>query len=174
LNAGKDNKIGTYIVFPPIIHGESAGPVRALGVIQLLMLEKAKELGFIPYVGEGTAITNALHVKDVTRFMLLVLALSLRETPQNSVYERCYIIGGQELPWKTVAHAFAKAMHVKGLVKTPEAKKVKLEDAGEGEIPMLMASDMRFISQRAERLGYQVKEGGLLDFLAEGKDIFPH
>jgi nucleoside-diphosphate-sugar epimerase len=138
------------------------------------MLEKAKELGFIPYIGEGTAITNALHVKDVTRFMLLVLKLSLHETPQNSVFERCFIIGGQEMPWKTVAHAFAKAMHLKGLVKQPEAIKVKLEDAGEGEIPMLMASDMRFISQRAERLGHQTKEADLLEFLAEGKDIFPH
>jgi nucleoside-diphosphate-sugar epimerase len=172
LNADKDGKIGTYIVFPPIIHGESVGPIRALGIIQLLMREKARELGFIPCVGEGSAITNSLHVKDVTRFMLLVLSLSLRDTPHNSVYERCFIIGGLEMPWKTVADAFAKALHAKGLTKSPKAKMVSLEDAGGGEIPMLMASDMRFVSHRAERLGYQRKEVGLLDFLAEGKDIY--
>jgi len=172
LNAGKEGKIGTYIVFPPVIHGESLGPIRALGVIQLLMQEKVKELGFVPYVGEGSAIVNAIHVKDVTRFMLLLLALSLRENPQNSVYERCFIIGGLGEPWKDVADAFAKALHAKGLTKSAEAKRVDLKDAGEGEIPMLMASDMMLAFDRAERLGFQRKEAGLTDFLAEGKDLF--
>lgn len=41
LNAGKEGKIGTYIVFPPALYGRSIGPVKALGVIQLLMLQQA-------------------------------------------------------------------------------------------------------------------------------------
>jgi hypothetical protein len=137
------------------------------------MQEKAKELGFIPYVGEGSAIFNALHVKDVTPFVIQLLALSLREdSPQGSVYERCFIIGGQEVPWKAASNAFAQALHARGLVESPTAKRVTLENAGKGEIPMLMASNMRFVSHRAERLGFQNKEAGLVEFLGQGNDIF--
>jgi hypothetical protein len=137
------------------------------------MQEKAKELGFIPCIGDGTAILNSLHVKDVTPFVILLLSLSLREdSPKGSVYERCFIIGGIETPWKVASEAFAKAFHAKGLIKSPTAKRIGLEDAGEGEIPMLMSSNMRFVSPRAERLGFRNREAGLVEFLAEGKDIF--
>ena len=137
------------------------------------MQEKAKELGFVPYIGEGTAIFNSLHVKDVTPFVILLLSLSLRDdSPKGSVYERCFLIGGQETPWKIASEAFAQALHAKGLIKSPTAKQVDLENAGEGEIPMLMASNMRFVSQRAERLGFRSREAGLVEFLAVGKDIF--
>ncbi|KAI1611505.1 hypothetical protein EDD36DRAFT_420456 [Exophiala viscosa] len=156
LNAGKDSQIGTYVVFPSGIYGEAAGPVPALGVIQLVFREKAKELGFVPYVGEGSAIFNCLHVKAITPFMLLLLGLALQEdSPQGSVYERCFIIGGQEMPWKTASGAFARSLHAEGVISSPEAKSVKLEEAGAGELPMLMASNMPFVSPRAQRLGYK-------------------
>jgi nucleoside-diphosphate-sugar epimerase len=74
------------------------------------MYEKAKELGFIPYVGEGTAIFNALHVKDIARFMLLVLSKALEEGVKGSVYERCFITGGEDMQSKTAAEGFAKAL----------------------------------------------------------------
>lgn len=60
LNAGKQGKIGTYIIFPTGLYGASTGPVKALGVIQLLMYLKAKELGFVPYIGDGTARFNTV------------------------------------------------------------------------------------------------------------------
>jgi nucleoside-diphosphate-sugar epimerase len=171
LNAGKNGKIGTYVVFPSGIYGEAAGPIPALGVIQLVFREKAKELGFVPYVGEGSTIFNWVHVDAISPFMLQVLDLTLREeTPQGSVYERTYLIGGQEMPWKDASEAFAKVLHEEGVISSPEAKSVSLEEAGEGEVPMLMASNMRFVSNRAKKLGYRHDQPGLVEYLSKPRN----
>jgi nucleoside-diphosphate-sugar epimerase len=154
------------------VYGNSTGPIKALGVIQLLMREKTKELGFVPYVGEGSTIFNVIHVNAIAPFVLLMLDLALKEEkPNGSVYERCYIIGGQEVAWKEVAEIFARVFHARGLVASPEPKSVELSDAGEGEIPMLMASSVKFISPRAEALGYKHEYEGLEEFLVNS-DIF--
>jgi hypothetical protein len=62
LNAGKEQKAATYILFPSALYGASAGPIKALGVIQLLMYEKVKELGFVPYIGDGTTRFNTVSL----------------------------------------------------------------------------------------------------------------
>ncbi|OAP56050.1 hypothetical protein AYL99_09229 [Fonsecaea erecta] len=170
LNAGKQGNIGTYIVFPSGIYGNAAGPIPALGVVQLIYREKAKELGFVPYVGEGSAIFNCLHVNAIAPFMLKVLDLTLREdTPQGSVYERCFVIGGPEIAWKDASAAFAKALYADGIVSSPQARSVTREEAGEGELPMLMSSSVKFVSRRAEKLGYQHNEVGLVEFLSKSR-----
>lgn len=60
LEAGKDGRINAYVIFPSGVYGQSVGPIKALGVIQLFMAMKAKELGFVPYVGAGTSIFNSV------------------------------------------------------------------------------------------------------------------
>lgn len=166
LNAGKEGEINTYIVFPSGVYGEAAGPIPALGVIQLIFREKAQELGFVPYVGEGSAIFNCLHVKAITPFMLLLLELALRgDSQKESVYERCFLIGGQEVPWKATSEAFARSLHAEGVISSPEARSVTLETAGGGELPMLMASNIRFVSPRSQRLGYKHEEVSLKEYL---------
>ncbi|TAQ84489.1 hypothetical protein B7494_g7180 [Chlorociboria aeruginascens] len=135
--------IATYIVFPSAIFGESAGPIRALGVIQLLMYQKAKELGFIPYIGDGTAIANQIHVDAVTHFMLKVLDLSLKPSaPQGSQYERAFFIGGPDIAWREVSETFAKAFHAKGIIASPNFRSVSLAEAGESPLPTLMSHEM--------------------------------
>jgi hypothetical protein len=125
----------------------------------------------VPYVGEGTALFNSLHVGAISPFVLQVLDLALRdETPQGSVYERCYLIGGQETPYKEVSNAFAKVLHAEGVISSPHAKSVSLEESGEGELPMLMASNMRFVSDRAKSLGYKNEEVGLLEYLSQSRN----
>jgi nucleoside-diphosphate-sugar epimerase len=174
LNAGKSGKIDTYLIYPPIIFGRSAGPIRALGVIQLLMHEKALELGFVPYIGDGTALANSIHANSAVTFVLRILELALKDNEsKGSVYERAYFIGGKETAWKDMANAFAKVFEENGIVKEGVARSVGLEEAGEGEIPMLMARDMRFVGPRAISLGYRNTDPGLEDFIREGGDIFP-
>ena len=187
LGAGKTGKINSYIVFPSGIFGRShpqPGLKPALGVAQLLMHAKALELGFVPYVGEGSTIFNSLHVNAITPFMLKLVDLAIQERddeklawdPEVSPYERCFLIGGNETSWRETSNGFAKAFAKMGVIRDAKAKSVKTrQEAGEGEIPMLMSSDMRFVSPRAERLGYRNNELGLLEFLdtAVATDIFP-
>ncbi|KAF3917697.1 hypothetical protein AA313_de0209932 [Arthrobotrys entomopaga] len=165
LNAGKNDGIDTYIVIPSAIYGASAGPISALGVVQSLMYEKAKELGFVPYIGEGTAISNGLHTKDVSRFVLTLIPKALQGKAEGSVYERLYILNGADGPWHVVSNAFAKFFYARGFINTPEAKSVSLDQAGGGEIPMLMAMDMRVVGPRAGKVGHRNEELSLLDFL---------
>jgi nucleoside-diphosphate-sugar epimerase len=174
LAAGNATNIKTYIIYPPIIHGHSAGPGKALGVVQYLMKAKAEELGFIPYIGAGTTGANAVHTKDVSRFVLLVLseAISSSLVKKESPCERCFIIGGKFMMWKDVANAFAKALFKEGIVKEGEARSVSLEEAGEGEVPKLMASDTKYTMGRSQKLGFVTKELGLIEFLEKGEDLF--
>lgn len=109
-------------------------------------------------------------------FTLLVLAQSLKEDqPQGSVYERVYFIGGKEAPWKDVANWFAKAFFAAGVSKEDKARSVSVEEAGEGEIPMLMSRDMKFISPRAQELGFRGNDNSdqFKEFLSVRADIFP-
>jgi nucleoside-diphosphate-sugar epimerase len=164
--------MATYIVFPSAIFGESADPIRALGIVQLLMYQKAKELGFIPNIGNGTAITNLIHVNAVTSFMLKVLDLSLEPSAlQGSQYERTFFIGEPDIAWKEAAEVFAKAFHAKGIIALPDYRSVSLAEAGEGGTQGLMSHDMRFISPRAERLGYKYVQPDLPEYVRNGGDV---
>jgi hypothetical protein len=182
LTAGQSGEIGTYIIFPSGLYGLPAGPAKSLGTIQSLMISTSKKLGFVPYVGEGTAIFNTVssqstgaslhsntpkvHVLDVIPFILQVLDLSMKEdTPQGCVYERCYIIGANENRWKDVSAIFAQNLHSRGIISSPEAKSVTLEGSGGGEISDLMASDMFLKYDRAKKLGYKPTQQSLVEHL---------
>ncbi len=140
--------------------------------MQLLMHYKGKELGFIPYIGNGTAIANLIHVDAVVSFTLKVLDLSLEPSaPQGSSYERTFIIGGPDITWKEVAEVFAKAFHAKGVIASPDSRSVSLAEAGQSGITDVMSHDMRFISPRAERLGYKYDQPDLSEYVRNGGDV---
>jgi len=136
------------------------------------MYQKAKEIGFIPYIGNGTAIANFIHVKAVTSFTLKLLDLSQEpSSPQGSSYERTFIIGGPDITWKGAAAAFSKAYHAKGLIASPEPRGVSFAEARGAGIQGIMSCDMRFISPRAERLGYKYDQPDLLQYVRTGGDV---
>jgi hypothetical protein len=114
-----------------------------------------------------------LHVEDCPPFILKVLALALStKEPKDSVYSRCYIIGGQNDRWKDVSNPFAQLLYAKGLVASPVARSVSLEEAGEGEIPRLMARNMLFRNERAKRLGFEARQVGLVEHLGKGLEDY--
>lgn len=155
-----------------MIFGESAGPVRSLGVIQDLIYKKAKELGFVPYTGSGTAITNLVHIDAFISFLPKVIDLSLEPSaPQGSQYERTFIAGGPPITWKDASEAFAKAYHAKGIIASPGVRSVSIAEGGEGPVAYLMSQEMLFVSPRAERLGYKYVQPSLPEYVANGGDL---
>jgi len=48
---------------------------------------------------------------------------------------------------------------------------VSLAEAGEGGVSGLMAQEMRFISPRAERLGYKYDQPDLPEYVRNGGDV---
>jgi nucleoside-diphosphate-sugar epimerase len=161
--------VNTYIIFPSGVYGRSAGPKKALGVIQLLYKLQAEEIGFVPYIGEGSSLFQSLHAEDFPPFMLKVVDEALKNPePTGSVYSRFYIITSQELTWKETSTAFAKLFHAQGIVSSPEAKSVPLAEAGSGELPdLLQGGSMLLKNDRAKRLGWKPVKEGLVEFLED-------
>lgn len=87
------------------------------------------------------------------------------DEPEGSPYSRCYIATSQTSTWKETGNAFAKLLHAQGVVSSPEAKSVKLEDAGEGELPNLQGASMLLKNDRARRLGFKPVKEGVLEYL---------
>lgn len=136
------------------------------------MYQKAKELGFVPYVGDGTAIVNLIHVDAVTSFVLKILDLSQEPSaPQGSQYERTFFIGGPDIAWKEVSQAFAKAFHAKGIIASADTRSVSLAEAGEPGIQGIMSREMLFVGPRAQRLGYKYTQPDLPGYVRNGGDV---
>lgn len=155
-----------------MIFGESTGPVRSLGVIQDLIYKKAKELGFVPYTGRGTAVANLVHVDAFISFLPKVIDLALdASAPRGSQYERTFAIGSPPIAWKDAAEAFAKAYHAKGIIESPEPRSVSIAEGGEGPVAYLMSQEMLFVSPRAEKLGYKYDQPSLQEYVAKGGDL---
>ena len=81
-------------------------------------------------------------------------------------------MGSQDDTWKNISEAFAKAFYAKGLIEAPVAKGVPLEEAGEGELPMLMAANMAVKNDRARAFGYKPTQPGLLEHIEEAIAAF--
>ena len=65
---------------------------------------------------------------------------------------------------------YSKAYHAKGLIASPDTRSLSLAEAGQG-VAGLMSYDMRFISPRAERLGYKYDQPSLPEFVRNGGDV---
>ena len=60
LEAGVENSVDTYIVCPSVVYGGADVNATSLGVGYSLLTGNAKPLGYVPYVGEGTAVVSTV------------------------------------------------------------------------------------------------------------------
>lgn len=105
-----------------------------------------------------------LHYDDAIPFIIGTLERAANGQNDGSAYSRYYILDGQSLKWKDVATALAKAMYKAGVVSTPEPRSVAtMEDAGEGEVPKLLGSNMLMRGDRARKLGFKVSQPSMLE-----------
>ena len=59
LEAGNQG-LETYILCPSVVYGTAAVGAKNVGVGYQLILENAGSLGFVPYIGNGSAILSAV------------------------------------------------------------------------------------------------------------------
>jgi nucleoside-diphosphate-sugar epimerase len=96
------------------------------GVFNRLYSNNAAQLGYAPYIGDGSAVMALLHVDDAVAALLAVLVLTLDPASASrraSPEARWFNAGGQAVPWKTIAEVYGKA-----LGKAP--KQVPFDQAG--------------------------------------------
>ncbi|KAH0831669.1 hypothetical protein AYO21_01867 [Fonsecaea monophora] len=167
LEAGERGKIITYIVCFAMTYGPNIGPAPNLGVAYNLLTSNAKKQGYVPYVGDGSAVASLIHVGDGVPFLTKIVGIAGMQKPTGSAYSRYYILHGERVAWKDLSSELAKVLHAKGVVASPEPKAVPSADAGAGEIGALIASNMLVKGDRAARLGFKATHPSVLVQLHE-------
>ena len=115
--------------------GRSVGAKSAFapGVWVSWSLENVTELGFSPYIGDGTAIYRSVHVDDVVELMMLVFQKALDTWDSykpEDVYKHFYVAVDEVHTTKPVAEAFGQLLYRRGKIASPAARKVPYEEAG--------------------------------------------
>lgn len=174
-------------------YGQNAlGAKSNLGVGYSILTGNARQLGYVPYVGDGTAVASTVgpstilftlipvetdthaqvHVADAVPFITKIIGVAGTEKPQGSAYSRFYITHGERVAWKDLGKPLAKVLHAKGLIASPEPKRVSLEDAGEGEVKHLIGANMLVKGDRAARMGFKATKPSIVVELQ--KDLAEH
>ena len=181
LEAGVDNAVDTYIVCPSIVYGGADVSAPTLGVGYSLLTGNAKPLGYVPYVGDGTAVVSTvsrsqeasycfqihtkllqIHILDLIDFMVRITDIAAAGPAQGTAYSRYYMLETSRVQWKDLAAELAKVMHARGIFSNPESKQVSFEQAGEGEVKHLVAANMLFKGDRAAAMGFVPKQASIL------------
>ncbi|KAI1298857.1 hypothetical protein F5Y03DRAFT_259342 [Xylaria venustula] len=168
LKAGSEGGLDTYIVCPPVVYGGSAVGAKGLGVGYRIIVENARSLGYVPYVGEGTALITTVHLVDLVNFLVTIAELAVSSTADGTAYERFYITEGARVAWKALATELAKVLHRKDpkTFPSPESKGVSFEAMGESEAKHLIGANMLVAGPRALRAGFQPKGEHIVKQLA--------
>lgn len=66
LEAGTNNAVETYIVCPSVVYGGASISSPTMGIGYGLITGNAKPLGYVPYVGEGTALVSTVSDPPVS------------------------------------------------------------------------------------------------------------
>lgn len=162
LEAGADELVDSYIVCPSVVYGGASISSPGIGIGYNLITSNARMLGYVPYVGEGTAVVSTTHVLDLLSFLLKIVDIAAAGPAQGSAYSRYYMIQTERVEWKALATELARIMHQKGIFLSPEPRSVPFEQAGKGEVKHLVAANMLFEGDRAARLGYKPQQPGIL------------
>jgi len=151
-----------------LTYGSAPSPFSSLGIGYKLLTGNAISLGYTPYVGDGSAVLSTIHVNDALTFIYKIIDLAVAQKEvTGSAESRWYNIYGERVSWKDLATVLAKTLHSKGVLPDAEPRSVPLEQAGEGEIPKLIAANMLMKGDRAEKLGFKARERSILEHIPE-------
>lgn len=173
LEAGSTSDIDTYIVCPSVVYGGAEIRASTQGVGYSLITGNAQGLGYVPYIGDGSAIVSTTHVLDLVRFLVTVTELAAKAAPvaaedrKTVAYERYYMLETQRLSWKAVATELAAVLHREDPVLFPSAEPRQIAEfgdaAGQGGVKYLIAANMLLRGSRAEAVGFRAEGKSMLE-----------
>ncbi|KAF5675520.1 hypothetical protein FHETE_2517 [Fusarium heterosporum] len=164
--------IDTYIVCPSVVYGGASVSSLSGGIGYKLLAGNAKALGYVPYVGDGTAILSTTHILDLVDFLIKISDVAAQGPARGTPYSRYYIIQTSSNPWKDIAKELAPAMYARGFVSSAEPKGVAFQQAGEGEVKHLVGANMLIKGDRSAAMGFKARYPSFLEQVHEDlKDI---
>ncbi|KAL5422816.1 hypothetical protein PMIN04_004430 [Paraphaeosphaeria minitans] len=130
-------------------------------------------LGYVPYVGDGTAVLSTCHVLDLVDFLVKITERAAEGPADGTAYSPYYMLETFSVPWKEMATELAKAMHTRGIFRSPEPKMVPFGKAGEGEVKHLVAANMLMKGDRAVAMGFKPRQPSVLEQIHEDLRVVP-
>ena len=142
IKAANRGEVNAYFVCPGGVYGHSVDHIgRAVGVASAYapgvwvdyMLRNIEQIGFGPYVGDGTSVFGIVHVDDVVALMLLVFQKIIDRIDvyePDDAYQNWYNGVDKEEPSKQLATAFAQVQFRRGKILSPTIHSVSYEEAG--------------------------------------------
>ncbi|KAJ4159528.1 uncharacterized protein LMH87_008426 [Akanthomyces muscarius] len=173
LEAGAAKDIDTYIICPSVVYGGSSVSSPTMGIGYSLITGNAKPLGYVPFVGDGTAVLSTCHILDLVDFLVKISGVAAQGPAQGSAFSRYYMLETSRVSWKDLATEVAKVMHARGIFASPEPKNVPFEQAGEGEVKHLVAANMLMQGDRARALGFKPQHPSILAQIHEDLKSVP-
>ncbi|KAF2445320.1 NAD(P)-binding protein [Karstenula rhodostoma CBS 690.94] len=165
--------IDTYIVCPSVVYGGASVSATTMGIGYTLLTSNAKSLGYVPYVGDGTAVLSTCHVLDLVDFLVSITGRAAEGPADGTAYSRYYMLETSKVQWKDLASELAKAMHARGFFPSTEPNNVAFEQAGKGEVKHLVAANMLVQGDRAAAMGFQPKQPSLLNQIHDDLKVVP-
>lgn len=162
LESGREGSIDTGIVCPSVTYGGASINSPTIGIGYNLIISNAKSIGYVPYVGEGTAVVSTAHILDVVPFIVKIAETAGAGPAEGTAESRFYMLETARVQWKDLAAELAKVMHGKGIFESEEAKAVAIEDAGKTEVKYLVAANMLIQGDRAKRMGFKADHPSIL------------
>ncbi|TDL19368.1 NAD(P)-binding protein [Rickenella mellea] len=160
LKAGEEGYASTYIICPTGVHGPGKGPVAKVTAVYKYVLGASVAAHAVTYVGEGSNVTNFVHIDDLVALYIKVISLALAGPPTTSPYERYFIASVEDSTFIEFANACAKAFHATGKVPTAVPKSITAEEAG---MLALFGSNSLLKPMRAREIGWEPKGASLFD-----------
>ncbi|KAL4744933.1 hypothetical protein BDW72DRAFT_208624 [Aspergillus terricola var. indicus] len=116
------------LMIPPVIYGVSSREKR-LSIQLPTMVRYSIKHGYPGMVGDGLAVWNQVHVKDLARGYLTLLHW-LEQTPPQEVSKNPYFFceNGEELSWGQCAAEIGRILHKAGKVANPTPQTIPPEN----------------------------------------------
>ncbi|KAI1317715.1 hypothetical protein F5Y16DRAFT_419476 [Xylariaceae sp. FL0255] len=171
LEAGATGDIDTFIVCPSVVYGRASVESPGIGVGWQLITSNAKSLGYVPYLGDGSAVLSTTHIQDLVSFLVTITGRAASELDTGSAYERFYMLETERVSWKALATTVAAILHREdpATFRSPEPKRVLEfgDEAGRGEVKHLVAANMLLTGPRAKSVGFNPTGKSILEHASE-------
>jgi hypothetical protein len=134
---GEKAGVSTYIVIPPIIHGTGRGEFNKFTFQLPIMVEAAKQCGYVAMIGEGTSVYNHVHIEDIASLLNTLLARIHDGQEIPSGKRGIYFCESGEHTIGSYSQALATVLKERGVIESDEVKSLDLPAVADLYMPGL-------------------------------------
>ena len=161
------------ILLPALVYGYNPAHKRHTMLVSLLVRFALQRGGFCGYVGAGRNVWSTVHVRDLARAFVTLLA-HVEEAPPGAFVENPYFFveGGMESEMREVAERLAGVLRDSGRVEGVEVR--AWEEADYADLmgpmtPLALGCNARCRAVRLRELGWEPKEKDMWTSWEEGE-----